>query len=155
MMTDFHYRVHGWANDRGILVNSSPSAQMLKLMEEAGELAESIRKCKSPIDDIGDCMVVLAILASMSGCTLSSCKYDSPIRGRNILRLMESMGRLAESIAKSKSPQEDIGACIASLISIASSSKLTLEECTDHAWNEIKYRAGYLNENGVFIKASE
>ena len=95
-MKDFHSKVHGWANDRGILKNSNSRNQFLKLMEEMGELAESINKNKSPIDDIGDCMVVLSIIASMEG--------------------------------------------------------LTLEECAEHAWNEIKDRTGYLTESGIFIK---
>ena len=42
-------------------------------MEEAGELAKSINKQTDVRDDIGDCIVVLTILAAQKGTTLREC----------------------------------------------------------------------------------
>jgi NTP pyrophosphatase (non-canonical NTP hydrolase) len=89
-------RVLQWADDRGILKNGRPETQMLKLVSEMGELADNLAKGKDIKDDIGDCLVVLTIIANMK--------------------------------------------------------KTNLAECYTVAYNDIKDRKGYLNENGVFIK---
>lgn len=62
-----------WADDRKLITNSNPVAQFNKLLEEVGELEENLNKGKSPIDDIGDCMVVLTIIAAQTGLTLREC----------------------------------------------------------------------------------
>lgn len=69
--------VISWANDRNLIQGSTPQAQLGKLMEEMGELASSIGKKRNPKDDIGDCMVVLTIIAAQSGLTLSECYAHS------------------------------------------------------------------------------
>lgn len=62
-----------WSEERLIFRNGKRETQMLKLMEEMGELASSIAKGRSVQDDIGDCLVVLNNLAVMSGTTLRDC----------------------------------------------------------------------------------
>lgn len=62
-----------WAYDRGILQNSTPQIQMLKLVSEFGELADNLAKGKDVKDDIGDCFVVLSIIAHMSGTNMTEC----------------------------------------------------------------------------------
>lgn len=42
-------------------------------MSEVGELADNINKDRDCIDDIGDCMVVLIILANQLGMTPKQC----------------------------------------------------------------------------------
>jgi uncharacterized protein YabN with tetrapyrrole methylase and pyrophosphatase domain len=65
--------VLGWAADRGILANSTASQQFLKLVSEMGELADNIAKGRDTRDDIGDCMVVLTIIANLMGTDLHEC----------------------------------------------------------------------------------
>lgn len=62
-----------WSEDRLIFKNGRRETQMLKLMEEMGELASNIAKGRDVRDDIGDCLVVLNNLAVMSGTTLEEC----------------------------------------------------------------------------------
>ena len=62
-----------WSTERGILRNGRRETQMLKLIEEMGELASSIAKGRDVRDDIGDCLVVLNNLAVMSGTSLREC----------------------------------------------------------------------------------
>lgn len=64
-----------WAADRQILTHSDAKAQALKLVSEVGELADAIIKNDEAgvIDGIGDCTVVLVILAKMTGLTLPMC----------------------------------------------------------------------------------
>ncbi len=65
--------VINWANDRNLIKGSNPKDQCLKLIQEVGELSDSLCKGNSPIDDIGDCMVVLTIIAEQSGLTIEEC----------------------------------------------------------------------------------
>ena len=94
-------RVEDWAKEKGLLgETANPDRQMLKLMEEVGETARALayNDFDEIRDGIGDCVVVLIILAAQCG--------------------------------------------------------MTLEECMDEAWNEIKDRTGKL-EDGLFKKDSD
>ena len=64
-----------WANDKGIYESGDSKTQYLKLMEEAGELAEAILKNDEPevIDAIGDMVVVLTNLAKLRGHNIEDC----------------------------------------------------------------------------------
>lgn len=88
-----------WSEDRGIIKNSTPLAQLAKLVSEMGELADNIAKDRNVDDDIGDCLVVLCNIAKMKNTNLT--------------------------------------------------------RCWNVAYNDIKNRKGYLNENGVFVKESD
>jgi len=93
---DLVNKVIEWAKDRRIIENGDIKTQGLKLVSEVGELADNLAKGKDIRDDVGDCAVVLIIIAEIYG--------------------------------------------------------VSFEECLQFAYNEIKDRKGYLNENGVFIK---
>lgn len=69
-------RVVGWAKDRNLIEGSSPARQLLKLMEEVGELASAIAKgdVAKTKDGIGDSAVVLAIIAAQIGSGLDECQ---------------------------------------------------------------------------------
>lgn len=63
-----------WAVDRNV-VSGDTKAQMVKLLEEAGELAEGINKNKQDliVDSIGDVYVVLVILCMQLGLDINDC----------------------------------------------------------------------------------
>jgi NTP pyrophosphatase (non-canonical NTP hydrolase) len=75
-----------WAIDRNIIAGATSHSQMVKLMEEIGELARGIaRNNKEAItDSIGDSVVVLTILAAQYGLTIEDCvdKAYNEIRDR-------------------------------------------------------------------------
>lgn len=62
-----------WGLDRGIIQNGNELAQGLKLVSEMGELADNLAKGRCIKDDIGDCMVVLNMLANMTGVKVEDC----------------------------------------------------------------------------------
>ncbi|MGM8938490.1 MazG-like family protein [Psychrobacter glaciei] len=62
-----------WGLDRGIIQNGNELAQGLKLVSEMGELTDNLAKGRCIKDDIGDCMVVLNMLANMTGVKLEDC----------------------------------------------------------------------------------
>lgn len=72
-MQELTQKVLNWAEERNLIKGSDPKSQTLKLMAEAGELADSINKGSDCRDDIGDCLVVLIILAAQKGLTISDC----------------------------------------------------------------------------------
>lgn len=95
--------IRQWAEARNLLnkaEGANPQAQMLKGVEEMGEIAAGVARgnVEAVKDSIGDVAVVLTILAGL---------YD-----------------------------------------------LTIEECIEHAWNEIKDRKGKL-VGGIFIKEAD
>lgn len=98
-MNTFNAKVVQWATDRGIMAHSNAVTQFAKLVSEVGELADNVAKGRDVKDDIGDCMVVLAIIAAFNNTTLN--------------------------------------------------------ECARTAWDDIKDRKGYLNEEGIFIKEGD
>lgn len=71
-------RVEQWAIDRG-LDKVDPTKQMVKLMEEVGELASSLTKNNREmmIDGIGDIYVVLVILAMRLGIDIDAAIESS------------------------------------------------------------------------------
>lgn len=68
-------KIVAWAKVRDLIGPERAARQMLKMMEELGETAGAIArddKVKT-IDGIGDCVVVLTILAAQRGITLEQC----------------------------------------------------------------------------------
>jgi NTP pyrophosphatase (non-canonical NTP hydrolase) len=67
--------IRNWAEDRNLIEGSDLKSQFVKLIEEAGELANSIAK-KNDIefsDAIGDMFVVLTIMAAQNGMQIEDC----------------------------------------------------------------------------------
>ena len=67
--------IQNWAWDRSLIGGSTTNAQMLKLMEEVGELAGGVCKDKADVikDSIGDVFVVLTIIAAQMGWSIEEC----------------------------------------------------------------------------------
>ena len=67
--------IRAWATNKGIYKSGDSKTQYIKLMEEAGELAQAILKNDEPevIDAIGDMVVVLTNLAKLRGHNLEDC----------------------------------------------------------------------------------
>ena len=99
-MTEVNYEqlIGQWHKDRNLIKGSTDKDQYMKLIQEAGELSDSLCKGKDIRDDIGDMMVVL--------------------------------------------------------INIAERNNLTLKECLEKAWDDIKDRKGKMVD-GIFIKEGD
>jgi len=67
--------IRQWAEDRNLIEGSDLKSQFVKLIEEAGELANAIGK-KNDIefaDAIGDMFVVLTIMAAQNRMHIEDC----------------------------------------------------------------------------------
>ena len=67
--------IRAWADERGIYKEGNSHTQYVKLMEEAGELAQGLLKkdAYEVKDAIGDMVVVLTNLAALEGMQIESC----------------------------------------------------------------------------------
>jgi hypothetical protein len=141
-----------WGIDRKIIGNGRYRTQYLKLLSEVGELADSLAKGVSPIDDIGDCIVVLVMIDGIAGIEgmdgFQSVSWDIPHPHSAYVEFR----RFISAVSGSTESLPSVHNLATYLSRIAYACGLTTNECLAHAWNEIKDRKGYLNENGVFIK---
>ena len=62
-----------WHHDRNLIDGSTDKDQTLKLLQELGELSDSVCKGKDIKDDIGDMLVVMLNITTRNGVTLSEC----------------------------------------------------------------------------------
>jgi len=74
-LTNYFPLIRDWAQDRGIYNKGNSHTQYVKLMEEAGELAQALlNKDRYEIKDaIGDMVVVLTNLAVLEGMQIENC----------------------------------------------------------------------------------
>lgn len=74
-------------------------------------------------------------------------------RQAQMLKLTEEVGELAGGIAKGKEDvvKDSIGDAVVVLTILARQSNLTIEECIDAAYEEIKDRKGQMID-GVFVR---
>lgn len=162
------------ANDRNLIIGSTPPKQMLKLMEEFGELCAGIAKNKPEMikDAIGDCVVVLTILNKQydleNRFAEATERFQMPEEYEPDLVPLDFIvhsGGLAMGIATYEYPesvtirmlnniQSDILKCFGSLLALCYDKKLSMQDCVQHAYNQIKDRKGKMID-GVFVKEED
>ena len=69
-------------------------------------------------------------------------------------KLIQEAGELSDNICKGKDIADDIGDMIVVLINIAERNNLTIEQCLEKAWDDIKDRKGKMVD-GVFVKEAD
>lgn len=70
------------------------------------------------------------------------------------MKLIQEAGELSDNICKGKDIKDDIGDMMVVLINIAERNNLSIAECLDCAWNDIKDRKGKMID-GVFVKEAD
>ena len=72
------------------------------------------------------------------------------------VKLIEEIGELAEGIAKGRPEaiKDGIGDAVVVLTILAAQHGVTIEDCIEMAWNEIKDRKGRM-VGGVYLKESD
>lgn len=171
--------IEQWAEDRNLINGSTPQKQMLKLMEEFGELCGGIARNNPEMikDAIGDCFVVLVILSNqlhLSKCTLTKeseklpnivKEYDehcatelsnkdldkSVEKDKSLHSFILTSGRIASSLYDGYRCDDRIGLLVGSLYMVAYYSGLKFKDCVQHAYDQIKDRKGKMID-GVFVK---
>jgi NTP pyrophosphatase (non-canonical NTP hydrolase) len=70
------------------------------------------------------------------------------------MKLIQEAGELSDNICKGRDISDDIGDMMVVLINIATRNNLTITECLEAAYNDIKDRKGKMID-GVFVKESD
>ena len=68
-----------------------------------------------------------------------------------VCKLIQEVGELSDNVCKGRDITDDIGDCIVVLVNIAERNGLSLTECVEQAYNDIKNRKGRMVD-GIFIK---
>lgn len=68
---DAEYDIIAWHYERNLVAGSSDKDQMLKLVQEIGELSDDICKGNDVLDEAGDCLVVLLNILERNKYTLA------------------------------------------------------------------------------------
>ena len=157
---EFKTNVEQWQADRGIYAHSTALAQALKAVSEVGELADAVIKGDRDAlkDAIGDVVVCLVGVAEMTGCDIESTEKNCfPTTGSPSLAAMAAyfVADIASDIAQGAelwSVENSIESSIINLNCLALDNSLTLLECCESAWHEIKDRKGKMVAGGAFVK---
>ncbi|KIE87722.1 MazG-like family protein [Actinobacillus pleuropneumoniae] len=162
-------QVEQWADDRNLIDGSNPKKQMLKLMEEFGELCGGIAKNKPEVikDSIGDCLVVTIILACQMKASrwfIDKALVDSDCSTENnefiCMRLAGVLGNLSKliifrnGIYNINEVYSNFYKIVYFLNKLAINKEINLESCLSLAWQEIKDRKGRMID-GVFVKEED
>lgn len=67
------------------------------------------------------------------------------------VKLIEEAGELASSIARGLPVVDDIGDMIVVLVNIAERNNLSIQDCLENSWEDIKDRRGRMVD-GLFVK---
>lgn len=153
----FEHNVIDWANERGIFAHSNFKAQIAKGLSEAGELADALIKkdrnaLRDAIGDVAVCIVnanaflptVYQIIPTVDPKTETKGELES------LANVVVVLGTMLLDAAYADNPQMLL--VITLLDRIARLNGMTLIECCEAAWNEIKDRKGHMVEGGAFVK---
>ena len=70
---DYEKLIRQWHLDRNLIEGSTDKDQYMKLIQEVGELSDSLCKGKDIRDDVGDMMVVLINIMVRNNLTMKDC----------------------------------------------------------------------------------
>ena len=65
--------IEQWHEDRNLIAGSTDKDQVLKLIQELGELSDSVCKEKDMKDDLGDMLVVMINIMKRNNITIEQC----------------------------------------------------------------------------------
>lgn len=89
-----------WHKDRNLIDGSDDKAQVLKLVQELGELSDSVCKGEDIMDDIGDMLVIMINICERNSVDMEDClgvAYDE---------IKDRKGRMLDGIFIKESDEE-------------------------------------------------
>ena len=72
-MEDLIKKVEQWHNDRNLIDGATDKDQVLKLLQELGELSDNVCKGNDIRDDIDDMLVVMINILARNNLSLDEC----------------------------------------------------------------------------------
>ena len=71
-----------------------------------------------------------------------------------VCKLIQEVGELSDNVCKGRDISDDIGDCIVVLVNIAERNGLSITECCEQAFNDIRDRKGKMVD-GIFVKEND
>ena len=71
-----------------------------------------------------------------------------------VLKLQQELGELSDSVCKQKDVRDDLGDMMVIMLNIMKRNDITMEECLETAYNDIKDRKGKMVD-GIFVKEKD
>lgn len=68
-----------------------------------------------------------------------------------VLKLAQELGELSDSVCKEKDMRDDLGDMLVVMINIMKRNNISIEECLQKAYDDIKDRKGKMVD-GIFVK---
>ena len=163
-LTQLIKNIENWAEARNLIEGSTPKKQFIKLMEEFGELCSGVSKNKIDVvkDSIGDCFVVMVILAAQrkkdemrsSAEIAEQCRYFNVDIESRLIEALSSLNRLSYELSSPENISALFGLFFIELVEVARYFDLDIHDCVQAAWDEIKDRKGRMID-GVFVKEGD
>lgn len=159
MMEELIKKVKQWSIERGLNVADS-NKQRLKLWEEFGELNAAIARDNRDLiqDSIGDMLVVLIILCQQLNYPIQSNRLVEVDAEAHDFFIDAEISMLIDGVAFGvidlRASIQDIYETVGFLNIVAERYDLTLKDCLQSAYNEIKDRRGKM-VNDVFVKQED
>ncbi len=152
-----------WSEERNIVQGSSLEKETLKLISYLGNLTNFIDNVDICRNGIGHCMIGMIIICRMRNITLDeSVKFTKPITDERIadpklalIMIFKYTGKFAENISTSKDIKADIGYLLIYLTTFATALQLSIKECVEDAFNEIKGSQWVIFDGAVIDKSDE
>ena len=166
-----------WLKDRQITTNGNTNSQVIKFLEEFGETALGIVSgdADEVKDGLGDMAVVMTAICGLIIRDTPELSEDKDVSVLDVftekdfrnyeicspevqaLQLVVSLGRLSGFLARGKN--KDAFNCLKknfeNIAFLAHCTGSDINESWNIAYDEIKDRKGFLNEDGIFIKESD
>ncbi len=161
-MQELIKNIEQWAIDRGIDKQGTVEGQLIKTAEEMAELIIGISKNDVNLikDSIGDVFVTL-VIGNMLDEKHDFKEFTKTKKNTRKFCECKKTDKIFNLFSDTKDLFEDGGydygtlkGMYRSLICIASTYNLTLKECVQFAYDEIKGRNGAIL-NGVFVKEGD
>lgn len=70
------------------------------------------------------------------------------------LKLLQELGELSDNVCKGKDIRDDIGDMLVVMLNITERNQISLADCLQRAWDEIKDRKGKMVD-GIFVKEED
>ena len=162
-------KIEQWAEDRNLILGSTPQKQFIKLMEEFGELCAGIaRNDREKIkDSIGDCFVVVVVLSKQLNLDNAELydpaiinefidgKYKYSSTTEQLLEAVHNLGGVSIPVSQGWIVNKEwIELFCINLLIISLFEKLSFVECIKHSYEQNKDRKGRMID-GVFVKEED
>ena len=156
-------KIIAWAEDRNIVRGSDLEKETLKLVYKCGKLANFMDNKEACNDAIGQCMLQMIIICRMQHITLDEClKFTKSIKDVRVadptissILFFKTIGELAEKISTKKDIKTEIGYLLIYMTALTKSLDLSIKECTENAFQQIKDIKGVMFDGELIDETHE